>query len=402
MKQSGTLPPSEETDSLILKHIEPITRAEIVSTENSLARVLAENIIATKSIPPFNQATVDGYAVIARDTLGLSRRKPKTFNLVDVLYAGSVSRRDLANGECIQIATGAQMPQGADAVVMIEDTSQEDCYVNIYQSVHAGVNVAPEGGDIKKGEIILKQGSIIDPARMGVLASQGLKQVRVYEKPRVAIISTGNELSQSGERLKPGHIYDINSHTISAVVANNGCLALKFGIAGDNPEQIRTIIEAALDAADLVVISGGSSVGERDFISNILQNMGNGLPQDASKKKGKSKMFALVSGKPVLSMPGYPASCLINAYLFLAPALRKMSHLPAKRNAIINIRLSEEIQANSIRGRFLLVKVDGDNAIPIFKDWAAITGIAEADGYIVIDEKVDLLRKGEPVTVTLF
>jgi molybdopterin molybdotransferase len=402
MKPSGTLPPSEETDSLIVKNIEPITRVEIVSIDDSLARVLAEDIIATKSIPPFDRATVDGYAVIARDTLDLSRQKPKIFNLVDILYAGAVSMKKLAAGECIQIATGAKMPHGADAVVMIEDTSQENGYVKIYRSVSPGANVAPEGGDIKKGELVLKQGSILDPASMGVLASQGLKQVRVYEKPRVAIISTGDELSQSGERLKLGQIYDINSYTISAIVTENGCLPLKFGIVGDNPQQIRAIIESALDATDLVVVSGGSSVGERDFISNILQNMGNILPQDAPKKEGNSKMFALVNGKPVLGMPGYPSSCLINAYLFLTPALRKMAHLPAKRSIAVNAKLSEKIQVNTKGRHFILVKVDGDNAVPIFKDWAAITSIAEADGYIVIDEKVDLLEKGEPVMVTLF
>lgn len=397
MKLFGKPLPFEEADSLIAKNIKPITRVEIVSIDNSLARVLAEDIVATQSIPPFDRATVDGYAVKTRDTFGLSRQNPKILNLVDVLYAGSISGKKLAAGECIQIATGAKMPQGADAVVMIEDTNKEKDKVRIHRSVYPGANIAPKGEDIKKGELVLKQGSVLDPAKMGMLASQGMQQVRVYEKPRVAIISTGDELSEAGKRLKPGQIYDINSHTINSVVKENGCRPLKFGIIGDDPQQIRATIEEAIKA-DLVVISGGSSFGERDFISDILQKMGKVLSQGVQKKLN---MFALVSGKPVLGMPGYPTSCLINAYLFLAPALRKMAHLPPKRSTTVNARLSENIQVSTKRRHFMLVRVDGDNAIPIFKDWGAITSIAKADGYIVI-ENTDALEKGELVTVTLF
>jgi len=401
MKLFGEILPFEEADSLIATNIKPITRVEIVSIDNSLARVLAEDIVATQSIPPFDRATVDGYAVKARDTFGLSRQNPRMLNLADVLYAGSISGKKLAAGECIQIATGAKMPQGADAVVMVEDTDKENDKVRIYRAVLPGENIATKGEDIKKGELVLKQGAVLDPAKMGVLASQGIKQVRVYEKPRVAIISTGDELSEAGERLKPGQIYDINSNTINSVVKENGCRPLKFGIIGDNPQQIMSTIKEAIKA-DLVVVSGGSSFGERDFISDIIQDMGNALPQDFPKKPGKPKMFALVSGKPVLSMPGYPTSCLINAYLFLAPALRKMAHLPPKRSTTFNARLSEKIQVSTKGRHFMLVKVEQDIAQPVFKDWGAITGIAEADGYILIAENTDALEKGKLVTVTLF
>lgn len=401
MRPFGRLTPFSEAKRVINANIEPILRTQTVSIDDCLDRVLAEDIVASRSAPPFNRAAMDGYALKAKDTFGASRLKPKMLNIVDVLHAGSVPRKRLTPGGCIQIATGAVMPPGADAVVMIEDVARETSQIKVFKPVHPKANVAPKGEDIKKGELVLKQGIVLGPAKIGVLASQGMSRIRVYEKPRVAVVPTGEEISEVGKRLSGGQVYDINSYTLSAVVKGNGCLPIKFNITSDDIAQIKATIDEALKS-DLVVISGGSSVGERDLLFGILKEWGQVLFHGVQIKPGKPTMFALVQGKPVLGMPGYPTSCLMNAYLFLGPALRKMAHLPPKRIVTIDAKLGERAPGSVGRRQFLPVRLEADSAVPIFKGSGAITTTAKADGYIVIAENIDILEKGELVTVTLF
>ena len=401
MKLFGTLIFFEEAKRIISTNIEPITRTETVDIDDCLGRVLADDIVASQSAPPFNRAAMDGYALKAKDTFGASQLKPKMLNVVDVLYAGSVPRKGLVSGEGIQIATGAIMPPGADAVVMIEDVAQENGQIEVFKPIHPKANVSPKGEDIKKGELALKQGTILGPAKIGVLASQGIGRVRIYEKPKVSVVPTGEELSEVGKRLSQGQIYDINSHTISAVVKKNGCLPTKFNIVSDDIGQIKATINEALKS-DLVVISGGSSVGERDLLFAILKEWGQVFFHGVQIKPGKPTMFARLQGKPVLGTPGYPTSCLMNAYLFLEPALRKMAHLPPKRRVTIDTKLGQRVPGSVGRKQFLPVRLDTSSATPIFKGSGAITATAKADGYIVIAENIDILEKGAPVVVTLF
>ena len=401
MRPFGTLLSFDEALRIVVTSIESISRIEAIPIDDSLKRVLAEDIIATRNTPPFARAAMDGYALKARDTFGASRQNPRLLDMIDAVYAGEMPKTRLSAGECIQVATGARMPQGADSVVMVEDTSHQDGQVKIIKSVSPGSHVAPRGEDIKKGELVLKEGLVLDPAKVGVLASQGITRVSVYQKPVVAIIPTGEEICEVGKRLKPAQIYDINSHTISAVVKANGCLPLIFKITGDTVSEIKATIEASLKS-DMVVFTGGSSVGERDLLFGILDEMGKVFFHGIQIKPGKPTMFAMVRSKPIFGMPGYPTSCLINAYILMLPALRKMARLPSKRRQIINARLGERVHGSVGRRQFLPVKVDGDTAIPIFKESGAISGTAKADGYIVINENIDILEKGEPVTVTLF
>ena len=401
MRPFGTLLSFEEAQRIIDANIEPITRVETINIDDCLNRTLANDVIATRNTPPFDRAAVDGYALKSRDTFGVSRQNPKTFDIVDVLYAGSISKKRLGTGECIQIATEAKMPQGADAVVMIEDVSQEDRRIKVIKSVYPKANVAPKGEDIRKGELMLKEGSILDPANIGVLASQGISLVSVYQKPKIAVIPTGEEIGEVGKSLKQVQIYDINSHTISAVVDENGCLPIRFNIIGDNTQEISATLDKAIKT-DLVVLTGGSSVGEKDLLFGILEKLGDVLFHGIQIKPGKPTMFAIVRGKPVLGMPGYPTSCLMNAYILLIPALRKMAHLPPKRRLTIDAILGERVPGSVGRRQFLPVKVEENKAIPIFKESGAITGTAKADGYIIVNENIDILEKGESVTVTLF
>jgi len=297
------------------------------------------------------------------------------------------------------------MPGGADAVVMVEDTEAENGRVKVFKSAYPKANVARKGEDIRQGMVVLRQGSVLDAGKIGVLASQGINQIRVYEKPKVAVLPSGEEVAEVGQKLRRGQIYDINSHTISSVVRENGGIPIRFVIVGDDPKEIRSKIGKALEN-DLVVISGGSSVGERDLLVDVLQDWGEVLFHGIQVKPGKPTIFAILpvegEGKPLLGMPGYPTSCLINSYLFLLPAVREMAHLPPRIGKSVDARLSRRVPGSVGRRQFLTVKLDGDEAVPVFKESGAITSIADADGYIEIAENIDLLEKGEPVTVTLF
>jgi len=401
VKPFGALLPFDEAKRVIDDNIKPITRTESVNIDDSLGRVLAEEVMATLSTPPFDRAAMDGYAVKAKDTFNSSQLNPKVLNLIGELHAGETPQKRVNTKECIQIATGAMMPKGSDAVVMVEDTEKENKKIKIFKSVYPKANMAEKGEDIKEGELILKHGLVLDPGKIGVLASQGTNKIRVYEKPKLAIIPTGEEVCEVGKRLRRGQVYDINSHTISSVVRANGCLPVKFGIVGDDNEELKSTIAEALKN-DLVVISGGSSVGERDLLLDVLQNMGEVLFHGIQVKPGKPTIFALIQGKPIMGMPGYPTSCLINTYLLLLPAIRKMAHLPPRKREIVEARLSRRVPGSVGRRQFLTVRIDGDKAVPMFKESGAITSVAEADGYIEIAENIDLLEKGEPVTVTLF
>lgn len=401
MKPFGKLLDFDSALAAIIHNICPVEAIEQVEIDSLLGRVLAENILATMSIPPFNRAAMDGYAVIAEETFGAGRRNPKQFPVVGRIYAGDSPEQYLKNGQVIQIATGAPMPKGADSVVMVEETEKFGDDVSIFKAVYPGANIGKIGEDIKQGDLILKKGTVFDPGKIGVLASQGLSSAKVYIRPKVAVMPTGEEIAQAGQKLLPGQIFDINSHTIAAVVRQSGGDPLKLPIAEDKKAQLRVAIKKAL-GADMVVISGGSSVGERDLMFDILEELGQVIFHGIQVKPGKPTMFALVQGKPVLGMPGYPTSCLINAHLLLSPAVKRMANLPIKTKNTINAVLSHSVPGSVGRRQFLPVKIVENQAVPLFKESGAITATAEADGYLDIEPNIDILEKGETVEVFLF
>ena len=401
MRPFGALISYQEAGEIIDRHIHPITRTESVPIDDAVNRVLAADLIAAMNVPPFSRAAMDGYAVKAKDTFGAGQFKPVTLKIIGEIHAGESPDKKIKTGQCEQISTGAVMPGGADAVMMVEDTEREGDEVKIFKSITPGSNIGKIGGDIREGAVVLKAGIVLDAAKVGVLASQGLSSVKVYEKPQVAVLPTGEEVIAAGKKLKPGQLYDINSHTIAALVSANGGTPLKIGIAGDKKEELRVAIKEAL-TSDIIVLSGGSSVGERDLLVEVIDMWGEILFHGVQVKPGKPTIFAMIEGKPLMGMPGYPTSCLINSYLFLIPAIRKMAHLPSRKGDTVKAKLSRSVSGSTGRRQFLTVKLVGDEAVSVFKESGAITSIAEADGYIEIPENIDLLEKGDIVTVTLF
>jgi molybdenum cofactor synthesis domain-containing protein len=401
MRPFGALISYQEAKDVIDQHTNAITRTETIAVDDAVNRVLAEDLTAKVNVPPFNRAAMDGYAVKAKDTFDAGPFKPKISKMIGELHAGENPTKKIKSGECIQISTGAVMPEGADSVMMVEDTEREGNEIKFFKSITPGTNIGKMGGDIKDGSVILKTGIVLDAGKVGVIASQGLSKVKVYEKPRIAIIPTGEEVVQAGKKLQPGQLYDINSHTISALVSASGGIPVRINIAGDKAEELRAAVKEALKS-DIVVLSGGSSVGERDLLVDVIDMWGEILFHGVQVKPGKPTIFAMIEGKPLMGMPGYPTSCLINSYLFLAPAIRKLAHLPPRSGDTVKAKLSRRVPGSTGRRQFLTVKLVGDEAVSVFKESGAITSIAEADGYIEIPENIDMLEKGQVVTVTLF
>ena len=401
MKPFGSLLTFREARSIVEATIKPLSRSELVGIDESSGRVLAETMVARLSVPSFDRAAMDGYAVRAADTAGSSRQNSVILRVTGALHAGETLKMDMEAGECFQIATGAMIPFGADAVVPVEETEADNGSGKVLKQVSTGANLSQKGEDIKEGDTILAAGLVLDAGKIGVLASQGLTKVKVYAKPKAAIISSGDEVDDLGSKLSPGKIYDINSHTIAAMVKDNGGIPLILGVVHDKPEEIKKKIAGVLDN-DVIVISGGSSVGERDLLVDVLQGWGEILVHGIQVKPGNPTLFAMVQGKPLFGMPGPPTSCLIQSLLFLAPAIRKMARLPPKPERKVAVKLARRVSGLVGRKQFLNVRVEGDQAVPEFKKSGVIMSVAGTDGYIEIPADIDFLEKGTTVNVTLF
>ena len=324
------------------------------------------------------------------------------------IHAGEVSERTINEEECIQVATGSPLPGGADAVVMVEDTEKEDTreeenLLKIFKPVYPGGNVSDAGRDIKIGEIVLKRDEILNPARIGVLAALGIGNVKVYEKPMVSIIATGNEIVDvgAGRKLREGEIYDVNTYTLSAIVKENGGIPIALGSVEDDREKIEGVIENAMNY-DLIILSGGSSVGERDVLYDVIADAGRVLFHGVQIKPGKPTLCGIIDEKLVLGMPGYPTSCMVNAHIFLIPVIRKMSHMQEKIQKRITAKLSRRLVSSLGRHQFLTVKVENGIATPVFKESGAITSMSKANGYIEIPATTDFIEKGDEVEMKLF
>ena len=394
--------PLDEALALLMEAAAPIDRKEPVAIDAAAGRVIAEPVAAAIDVPPFDRAAMDGYAVIAEDTFGAGRYEPKVLQCIEKVYTGQVPGKAIARGQCSEIATGAPMPQGADAVVMVEETEKrDDGEVRVFTPVYPRQHVGRRGADIAAGQPVLDAGDFLSPSRIGALAATGIAGVSVFEKPQVAILSTGNEIVPAGQPLGPGQIYDINRHTLSAVIGLHGGLPVAKPTAPDNLDELTAAVEAAA-GHDLVVFSGGSSVGERDLILDVLRGSGEVLFHGIAVKPGKPTVFGRVKDTPVLGMPGYPSSCLSNAYMLLVPLLRRMARLPKYVPNSVRARLSRRIVSTTGRHQFYTVRLEMGVAVPAFKASGDITSMSKADGYIEIPPQTDIVEAGEFVEVKLF
>jgi molybdenum cofactor synthesis domain-containing protein len=394
--------PLDDARALIDAAIRPLTRTERVGLADANGRVVARDVVSPADVPPFARAAMDGYAVRAEDTFGASRYEPKTLACIEQVFTGQVPARSLDAGQCTEIATGAPMPSGADAVVMVEETEKDPSgEVRIFTPVYPRQNVGKQGADITAGQTVLRAGELLNASRVGALAALGMTDVEVCGRPRVAILSTGNEIIDPGQPLAPGQIYDINKFTLAAIIAEHGGIPVPHRTVVDTVDDLSRAIEECLDE-DLLVFSGGSSVGERDLILDVLAEKGEVLFHGIAVKPGKPTAFGIVRDTLVFGMPGYPTSCLSNAYMLLVPVLRRMAHLPVHRIRSVTVPLGQRIVSTTGRHQFYTVRIVDGVAVPAFKASGDITSMSQADGYIEIPAQTDIVEKGEVVEVKLF
>jgi molybdopterin molybdotransferase len=402
MRPFGKTIALDEARAIIEAVIRPIDRTEVLQLQQANGRVLARDIFSSADVPPFSRAAMDGYAVRAEDTSGASRTMPCLLRRIETIYTGQVPQKRLGSGECAEIATGAPMPAGADAVVMVEETDIDDRgSVSIFVPAFTGQNIGRQGADIQNGQHVLQPGALLNASRLGAIAALGLTEVEVFAKPRVAILSTGNEIVDPGQPLAPGQIYDINRMTISAVVSDNGGHPIPYRTAADTIEDLQRAVDECLEQ-DILVFSGGSSVGERDLILDVVASRGEMLFHGIAVKPGKPTAFGRIEEKLFFGMPGYPTSCLSNAYILLAPALRRVARLPQQIVRSLTVPLGARVASAPGRHQFYSVRLEGGVAMPAFKASGDITSMSQADGYIEIPAEVEIVDPGTRVEVKLF
>ncbi|NJD99758.1 molybdopterin molybdenumtransferase MoeA [Thermococcus sp. LS1] len=374
---------------------------EEVSLEEALGRVLAEDIVSPIDVPPFDRATVDGYAVRAEDTFMASESEPVRLKVIGEINAGDTPTIELKPGESVYISTGAPLPKGADAVIQFEDVDREGDDVVIYKPAYPSLGVMKAGADIPKGKPLLKRGTKLTFKNTALLSAVGFSKVRVFRKPKVAVISTGNEVVLPGTELKYGQIYDINGRAIADAVRELGGEAIFLGIARDDRESLRELILKGLECCNMVILSGGASGGIRDLTSSIIEELGEVKIHGIAIQPGKPTIIGLIDGKPIFGLPGYPTSCLTNFTLLVAPLLRKLLGRESEVRKVKK-RLAHKVFSVKGRRQFLPVRIEGEKAVPILKGSGAVTSFIDADGFIEVPENVEILDAGEEVEVTFF
>jgi len=383
---------------------------ELVPLSEAYNRVLAEHVVAPIDVPPFNRSTVDGYAVRAADTFGADEDRPVALKLCGHVNVGETPSVIVKKGSTAAIATGAPLPQGADAVVMLEQVVQKDNTVFAHRAVSRGENVMKAGSDIHEGAVALRKGQTLSSSEVGVLAALGLTQVEVYKKPRVAVISTGAEIVEPGKPLSPGKIYDINADTLSVAVSECGGEPVRWGIVLDETGRLKATLMKALDSANVIVTSGGVSVGPTDVVPQVLNALGKPgvIVCGIAVKPGKPTTIAIVNGKPVFSLPGHPTSSLLMFHLLVRPLILSMAG--RQEETPINVKAVASARIFPARGRrtFVMVSLTRDKsgellASPVALGLSgAITTLARADGFVEMEESQQFISAGDKVTVCLF
>ena len=391
----------EDARQRLAAAVKPIQRTEHVTLDRAVGRVAAADIVSPIDVPPFARSAMDGYALVSADTASASKNTPARLRLVDRVFTAEISSTVVSAGNCVEIATGAPIPDGADAVVMVEETDRIGDAIEIYAAARPGQNIGRRAADIAKRDVVIRCGDVLTPSRVGALAAIGCTEVLVFAQPRVALVSTGNEVVEPGTALKPGHIYDVNRFTLSAIVTVHGGVAEAHQPAADSLDALLRAIDQCA-AADLIVFSGGSSVGERDLLVDAIAQRGTMIFHGIAVRPGKPTAFAIVGETPFFGMPGNPTSCLSNAYILLVPYLRAMARLPVHAPRTVDVRLGKRIASAVGRHQFYTVTLQDGVAYPAFKGSGDITSLSQADGYIEIPANQNVVDEGERVMVTLF
>ena len=374
-----------------------------------LGRVLGCDIAAPVDAPPFDRAVVDGFAVRAADLFDASDVAPVRLRLnAEVIHCGTAPGLPVTPGTATPIATGGPIPRGADAVVMIEHTEPEGDGIAVARALAPGTFISFAGSDIARGQTLLRKGVVIGAREVAMLAAVGLDRAPVWRRPRVGVLSTGDELVQPGQPLRPAGVYDSNGPVIAAALRENGCEAVHLGAIPDDAEQLFAAVQAAFAAHDALILSGGTSKGAGDLTTKVIAGLGAPgiVAHGVALKPGKPLCLAVCDGKPVVVLPGFPTSAMFTFHELVAPALRMMAGLPPQNTARITARLPLRLTSELGRTEFAMVALtegpDGRVAHPVAKGSGAVTAFAQADGFLTVPALVQSLAPGTMAEVTLF
>lgn len=388
-----------------------------VNYQSSVGRILAESIKSTENLPNFSRSTVDGYAVKSKDIQGVSESLPAYLDLIGSVEMGVETDIDIKEGQTVYIPTGGMLPEGADCVVMVEQSEKiSDNMIEIYKSAGVGENIIKKGEEVKKGELLFEKGHRIRPRDMGVFAGLGITEFKVYEKPRVAVISTGDELITPGEEMQFGQIRDINTYTISSLLKSIDIEIVIAGIIEDTYQKIRDSIKEYLDC-DLILVSGGSSAGLKDVTVDVINDLGKPgvLIHGLKVKPGKPTILGQIDDTPIMGLPGHPGSAWMITYKFVLPLVKlisgeyeekKLNEQIKNEKIIKKAVLKRNISSDKGREEAVLVKLDrGDNIIyadPLLTKSSFMRMFIEANGYLEIKSESEGLEKASEVDIYLF
>ena len=403
---------SEEAKEIIQEKFDEFysPQSEIIDIADSYERITFSDIKSRIDFPPFDRSLKDGFAINAEDSYGVNEENPKRLKVIDFLEAGSFTDKTVEPGTTVEISTGAPVPDGANAVVMVEFANRESDNpdlasdeVEILTSVTPSQDIGKKGSDVQAGQVILEKNKLLNPPKIGVIAAQGIDTVEVYKKPVVGVISTGNELLTNQEEIKPGKIYDVNSEMIKAGVESCGAEGRTLGIVKDVYDDLKAKITESLKECDILLCSGGTSAGVGDNIRQILDEIGTVYIHGITVQPGKPTILGVVDGKIVIGLPGNPVSAIVIFNVFVAPSIKKLAgFVDEQPHKTIKGKLARRIHSPIGRMQYQLVRVEDGIVYPIFKDSGAIFSLASAAGYTKVSKQTEMVEEGEEVEVTLF
>jgi len=389
---------------------------ETIPLSESLGRVLAETVTSPVDVPFFDRSNLDGFAVRAADTYGAEEEKPVRLRLLEeIISTAVVPSSVIQTGEAVTIATGGMLPRGADAIVMVEHTEVEsdksqdgDCsWVKVFKPVTPGRGLSFAGTDIAKGETVFRRRDKLTSRETGVLAAIGVDRVNVFRKPRVGLISTGDEIIEPGEPMRPGMVYDSNAQVLADAIRELGGEPHRFGVVSDNLDKLRESTLKALSACDLVLLSGGTSKGAGDLSYQVVQEFTDPgiVAHGVALKPGKPICLAATQGKPIVILPGFPTSAIFTFHEFVADVILEMGGRKTATHGALPAKMATQVNSEIGRTEYLLVGIVKSSethvAFPMGKGSGSVTTFARADGFVTIDRHCEIVEEGSDVTVTL-
>jgi molybdopterin molybdotransferase len=384
-----------------LKLCKPVVETEDIPIATSTGRVIMNGVSAPVDVPSTDRAAMDGYAVSADDLPGSAGEDCSVeLEVLGRVLAGNLGTTVMQSGQCWELATGSQLPVGADAVVPVEQTTCDDAHLAVLAPVSQGDHVSVRGEDLRKGDIVVNAGAVGSPSIAAALASIGISTIAVRRRPRVLLVPNGDELVPLGGGIKPGQVYDSNSVALQALLESNGAMVRRTAIVRDNPAALIEGVSA--DDIDLVVTLGGTSVGRHDLVVDVVEQMGEVLVHGVAIKPGKPVLIGRIGRVPILGLPGFPTSCLFTGYLFAEPMVRMLSGLPLDHRMRADALLATTVNSPPGKRQFVSVQVNGEQASPVYRASSTITSMSRANGWIEIPEETTELIAGNQVEVTFF